>query len=62
MTPEILTITPAACLQCGLCLQLCPVSAVTVDGEVFSIGPGCLGCRDCLESCPAGAIVIKDLA
>lgn len=46
------------CNYCGLCRDVCPVNAISVDKEkqmlVFD-SKKCIGCGDCVYSCPTGA-------
>lgn len=44
-----------ACDLCGICVEACPVSAITMDrGPVF--GRSCIGCWGCFNACPRAAI------
>jgi ferredoxin len=50
------TVDDKACNQCGLCVDVCPVSAVRLDPlPVFS--QSCIGCWACLNNCPTSAIL-----
>jgi len=42
------------CDRCGLCMQVCPVSAMDYD----AIGRKCLRCLRCVKMCPKGALHI----
>jgi len=45
------------CIGCGDCEQICPRSAVTVDGEVARLNYSlCIRCFCCHEICPENAI------
>jgi ferredoxin len=48
-----------ACLGCGACAEICPVVAVTMEGEVPVVDrQWCIGCGVCAGVCPAGAVQI----
>ncbi|MFA5378505.1 MAG: 4Fe-4S binding protein [Dehalococcoidia bacterium] len=43
------------CINCGACLELCPLSAITADP--YYINPDiCDGCLACIDGCPTEAI------
>ncbi len=48
---------PAVCTLCGLCRDMCPARAITVekDGLRFDY-EACIRCYCCLEVCPCGAL------
>ncbi|HHV16880.1 MAG TPA: 4Fe-4S binding protein [Gelria sp.] len=49
------------CSTCGLCVDVCPVGAISPYG-VYQIDSSlCTGCGLCQESCPVGAIEISGL-
>ena len=45
------------CCSCGICKNVCPVSAITYQREkgmyVPSIGENCINCGKCLDICPS---------
>jgi len=56
--PE-LGVYPAKCIQCGLCVPVCPVHAVTlVEGKPIIDRATCTVCGKCAEVCNAQALVV----
>jgi NAD-dependent dihydropyrimidine dehydrogenase PreA subunit/flavodoxin len=54
-----LAIDPAKCKRCGLCVRLCPVNNLKVNGlNVPMRGDTCILCHRCFEFCPTGALSI----
>jgi nitroreductase/NAD-dependent dihydropyrimidine dehydrogenase PreA subunit len=52
-------VDPVACIGCGICVTLCPVEALSMDGEVAVRSGDCtLGCSHCAASCPEDAITV----
>jgi len=49
------------CSGCGICIQVCPYSAVEkgADGKSHVIEALCKGCGACGATCPQGAITMK---
>jgi len=48
------------CTGCGSCLEVCPASAITIDGGKSVIaGEQCIGCFECMHACPEQAIDIN---
>ncbi len=44
------------CVSCGMCVEVCPVSAIIdVDGKM-EITDSCISCGACKETCPIDAI------
>lgn len=50
------------CVDCGECISLCPVEAITMEGDwtVELDDQKCIGCGFCTTSCPTKAIKIAD--
>lgn len=46
------------CTGCGVCVKLCPFSAIKIVEKVAVIDEQCNLCGICVEGCPRGAILI----
>ncbi len=44
------------CTKCGKCIQVCPVSAITIDPEISLDSFACTGCGACIPECDDGAL------
>ncbi|MHB8070899.1 MAG: 4Fe-4S binding protein [Candidatus Cryosericum sp.] len=46
------------CNQCGTCLSVCPVGAISVESSgAYAIDESiCTNCETCVDACPQGAI------
>jgi len=52
-------VDPKACIGCGICVPLCPVDALSMEGDVAVRTGSCtLGCSHCAASCPEDAITV----
>ena len=51
------------CTACGMCVDICPVEAISLDGEnpARVDNQGCIGCGLCASVCPTDAISLKDI-
>jgi len=47
------------CTGCGLCIKLCPFSAIKIKNKKAEIEANCTLCGSCVESCKFDAIIIK---
>ncbi len=44
------------CISCGACEPVCPVGAISQDGDKYVIDPeACIECGACESECPVGA-------
>ncbi len=52
-----------ACVACGCCVKVCPLSAIQVrHGVRAAVDPKrCVGCGKCARECPASVIVIQEV-
>jgi ferredoxin len=51
-----------ACTGCGICVERCPVDAISLDsdGLAVRVEAYCIGCGICARFCPAGAISLQE--
>jgi len=51
---------PDLCTACGTCVEQCPVSALSMDGDLPRVDPDiCITCFCCQEICPEKAMTLK---
>ncbi len=50
------------CLECGACVSLCPVEAISIldDWDIDIDNQKCIGCGFCISSCPTQAIALME--
>lgn len=57
------TVDTNACVACGCCVKVCPMSAIQVwrgiRAEVDEAR--CVGCGRCVRECPASVIVLREV-
>jgi len=62
--PKLIEIDSEKCFDCGACLSLCPVSAISLKGDssVAFDDKKCIGspCGMCVDACPARAIKLVE--
>lgn len=55
--PTRVFVVTDACTGCGLCRELCPCEAISLEaGKPVWSKPQCVHCLGCLHRCPSGAI------
>ena len=47
------------CEACGLCIEKCPVGAISTNHRGVEINGECKGCGICVQECPNGAIQLE---
>ena len=48
------------CIACGVCIDECPVEAIS-EGDIYMIDPElCTDCGSCAEVCPTEAISMDE--
>lgn len=53
-------VDPDLCTGCGTCVEQCPVSALSMNGDAPEADPEiCIRCFSCQEICPEKAITLK---
>lgn len=49
------TIDKNKCINCGTCVEKCPVSAIEISSHSVNTSR-CIACMGCINNCPAGAV------
>jgi len=49
-------IITSECVKCGLCVDVCPTSAIIENENQYIITDACVECGKCKEVCPIDAI------
>jgi ferredoxin len=62
MTGRKLTLEEGACVECGLCVAVCPYDALVLRPTVLEIlHEECVLCDACVIGCPTDALAIKSV-
>lgn len=48
------------CNSCGLCLDECPIEAISIGDPIYVIDDTCCEFEECVAVCPEDAIVHED--
>ncbi len=52
----MISIDPATCVLCGLCVGVCPPDAMELTDDRLIVHENCTDCGWCVPYCPVGAI------
>ncbi|MBN1547612.1 MAG: 4Fe-4S binding protein [Syntrophaceae bacterium] len=58
---RMVKIDESKCTGCGICIQVCPVKAITVERVAKINQETCTGCGSCVAECPSEAIFMERL-
>jgi ferredoxin len=47
------------CVRCGICVDICPEHAISMDGRVVVDPTRCTGCGACIAECPNEALSLS---
>ena len=54
----VTAVCSVGCIACRQCIKVCPVDAITMEGNVAVVDPAlCIRCGACIEKCPRNTIV-----
>ncbi len=60
--PIVARVNRDLCSRCGICVNICPYSAVEMAAEeVRVVEVACEGCGACVASCPTGAMSLENM-
>ena len=48
------------CTGCSVCIEICPVNAIRVEGEKAVIAEECVECGVCVNECPNEAVSLPE--
>lgn len=59
---KLASVDQKTCAACGVCMNVCPKSAVSIDRGCYAAVDAvkCVGCGLCARACPAGCITVKE--
>lgn len=48
------------CTECGQCVEACPMEAITLGSDGFTVSEDCIGCGLCAFKCPSKALSMEE--
>ncbi|MBN1828768.1 MAG: 4Fe-4S binding protein [Deltaproteobacteria bacterium] len=56
-----LQLDQAACIGCGMCIEVCPRSVLSIPAGIARIErrDRCIECGACMRNCPVGAVAVR---
>ena len=56
-----LRVSEEKCIRCGMCLEVCPHSVLSLNGGRVRIEDrdACMECGACAQNCPTGAVTVR---
>ena len=59
LPPTVAVVDRQLCDECGLCMPLCPPTAISMRREGLIVDAAiCTGCTKCIAPCPVGALAM----
>jgi ferredoxin len=55
----IAVVNAEECTACGICQQVCPTDAISLDDIAQIDREKCTGCGQCVAECPQDALLLK---
>ena len=59
LEPTSAYVDPDKCIQCKLCVDICPKKAIAVKSPAYVDEAACKGCGSCAAACPVDAIDMR---